>query len=128
MRNGRYKIQSLLALLLLAAPAFASAGGGFTVKNGITIATVALAVFALLGVVLQMVRGQNGGASKKPAYVPQNARFISLKKGHDLSIVGEIEGEEVEEAAVNTFAVQPPDIVGMSPIPKVLVEVGDTVK
>ncbi len=128
MRNGRYKIQSLLALLLLAAPAFASAGGGFTVKNGITIATVALAVFALLGIVLQVAAGKGGGASKKPAYVPANARFISLKKGHDLSILGAVESEEIEEAAVHTFAVQPPDIVGMSPIPKVLVEVGDTVK
>ncbi len=128
MRNGRYKIQSLLALCLLAAPAYAAAEGSFTVKNAITIATVALAVFALLGMVLQKMRGKAAGGSKKPAYVPQGAPFISLKKGHDLSIVGAIEGEEIAEGNARTFAVQPPDIVGMSPIPKVLVQVGDTVK
>ncbi len=136
MRSGIYEIGArrsrsvlvFLALLLLAMPVYA-ADGGFSVKNAITIVTVALAVPVVVGLVWQLVAGDKQlNVGKQPDYLPKGAPFIALKKGHDLSIVGGIESEEVQEVGVNTFAVQPPDIVGMSPIPKVLVEVGDTVK
>ncbi len=128
LRTWRSKLAGLLALWLLALPAYA-ADGGFSVKDTITLVTIALAVPVLLGLVWRFVaRGKPLMPAKRPDYLPQGATFIALKKGYDLPLLGAVEGEEVEEGEVHTFAVQPPDIVGMSPIPKVLVEVGDVVK
>ncbi len=128
-KAGFRRVLSLTALFFLAMPLYAAADGGVGVKQVITIATIALAVPAVLGLVWRVVaKGKSVLPVKRPAYLPQGAPFIALKKGYDLALLGGVESDEVEEAQVNTFAVQPPDIVGMSPIPKMLVEVGDVVK
>ena len=60
-----------------------------------------------------------------PAYV--KGRFVALKQGHNILLEGKANGPAVAGHA-NTYAVQPSNFRGMSPIPKVEVEVGDTVK
>lgn len=53
-------------------------------------------------------------------------RVIRLKKGHDILLEGKAEGTP-SAVKVKSFAVQPKNFVGMSPIPKVTVEVGQKV-
>lgn len=63
--------------------------------------------------------------SKAPAYV--KGRYVALKQGHNILLEGKATGKIVAGNA-KTFAVQPTNFRGMSPIPKVEVEVGNTVK
>ena len=63
--------------------------------------------------------------SKAPAYV--KGRYVALKQGHNILLEGKATGNIVAGNA-KTFAVQPTNFRGMSPIPKVEVEVGNTVK
>jgi Na+-transporting NADH:ubiquinone oxidoreductase subunit A len=75
---------------------------------------------------LAMMPGKNGFfQKKKPAYV--KGQYVALKQGHNILLEGEAKGP-VQAANVKTFAVQPQNFRGMSPIPKVEVEVGNTVK
>ncbi|MBI1225371.1 MAG: Na(+)-translocating NADH-quinone reductase subunit A [Bacteroidetes bacterium] len=60
-----------------------------------------------------------------PAYA--KGRYVALKKGHNILLEGKAEGPVIA-ANANTFALQPANFRGMSPIPKVEVEVGNTVK
>jgi Na+-transporting NADH:ubiquinone oxidoreductase subunit A len=62
----------------------------------------------------------------KPAYVGKSG-VKTLKGGHNLNLEGEASGP-VQDAAVSTFAVQPADFIGISPLPKLEVEVGAQVK
>ncbi len=55
-------------------------------------------------------------------------RTINLKKGYNLKIVGEPEQTLNTDVKVRTYAVKPTDFNGLSPIPKMLVQVGDEVK
>jgi len=50
-----------------------------------------------------------------------------LKQGHDIKLEG-VAAKTFSTAQASTFAVQPKNFIGMSPIPKVTVEVGDEVK
>ena len=54
--------------------------------------------------------------------------IIFLKKGFDIKLEGSADYHVDDNVSVSTFAVQPKNFIGMSPIPKVEVEVGDEVK
>ncbi|MDH4057652.1 MAG: Na(+)-translocating NADH-quinone reductase subunit A [Cyclobacteriaceae bacterium] len=54
-------------------------------------------------------------------------KFIRLKKGFDINLVGKVTPKVVTLDQPETFAVKPPDFQGIY-MPKVVVEVGDTVK
>jgi Na+-transporting NADH:ubiquinone oxidoreductase subunit A len=64
--------------------------------------------------------------SKLPAYL-KNERVIISKKGFDIPLEGKA-SNEILAGSVLRFAVNPTNFKGISPIPKVMVEVGDTVK
>jgi len=64
---------------------------------------------------------------KKPDYVNE-AGFVGLNKGHDILLEGDPEEEFYPKGGSKTFSIQPGNFIGMSPIPKVEVEVGDEVK
>ncbi|MEM9846695.1 MAG: Na(+)-translocating NADH-quinone reductase subunit A [Bacteroidota bacterium] len=49
-----------------------------------------------------------------------------LKKGHDILLEGKAT-DDIQTAKIKSFAVQPKNFIGMSPIPKVVVEVGERV-
>lgn len=55
------------------------------------------------------------------------SKFIKLKKGFDIRLVGKAEKKIAEVASPETFAVKPTDFVGLER-PKVVVNEGDTVK
>ncbi len=57
----------------------------------------------------------------------EGSKVKVLRQGHDIILAGAASGS-VKDANVRTFAVQPKNFIGMSPIPKVVVEVGDNVK
>ncbi|THH37560.1 Na(+)-translocating NADH-quinone reductase subunit A [Neolewinella litorea] len=63
---------------------------------------------------------------KKPEYL-EKAHVYTLTKGYDIPMAGEPR-EEIREPKVTRFALTPPDFFGLMPIPKMLVEEGDTVK
>ena len=50
-----------------------------------------------------------------------------LNKGHDIRLSGEAEVASPQFIFASTYAVQPPNFLGISPIPKVVVEIGDNV-
>jgi len=66
------------------------------------------------------------GAKAEGAKTTKNV--INLKKGLDINLEGSAAYDVEENAAVSTFAMQPKNFVGMTPIPKVEVVVGDEVK
>ena len=65
--------------------------------------------------------------TKAPAYV-DNQPLINLQKGYNLLLEGEAQLRLDDSVQVNTFALQPMDFNGMSPIPKVEVEPGQHIK
>lgn len=65
--------------------------------------------------------------SRKPSYVSEGS-FHALTKGHDINLAGGTQSDDIEKVQVTRFALKPTDFHGMSPIPKVEVEVGQEVK
>ena len=65
-------------------------------------------------------------SGKKPKFAGENS-FKKLSKGFDIKLTGEAP-LTVKENTASRFAICPTDFNGMSPIPKVVVEVGDIVK
>ncbi len=65
--------------------------------------------------------------SAKPDFVGQ-AGMHRLSKGHDIKLVGKAEPIIDESIKAKTFAVKPTNFRGLSPIPRMLVAVGDEVK
>ena len=63
---------------------------------------------------------------KLPSYL-KNERVIISKKGFDIALEGLASIEKLE-IPILRFAVNPTNFKGISPIPKVVVEIGDTVK
>lgn len=63
--------------------------------------------------------------AKRPKYA-DGGSFTALSKGYDIKLEGGASGP-VEKVEVSRFALQPADFNGMSPIPKVEVEVGSEV-
>lgn len=61
---------------------------------------------------------------KAPSYV--KGHFVKLTKGHDILLKGE-PANIVSQSVVTAYALQPANFVGMSPIPKLLVNEGDEV-
>ncbi len=75
-------------------------------------------IFPVLGEIAQ---------PKVPKYV-NGSPVTYLKRGHDILLDGFVESKEIKNAEVSTFAVQPPNFIGIAPIPKLEVEIGATVK
>jgi Na+-transporting NADH:ubiquinone oxidoreductase subunit A len=57
----------------------------------------------------------------------KKAPYINLKQGFDIKIEG-TPALEIKSYTATTYVVNPKDFMGLSPIPKVLVETGDEVK
>ncbi len=62
---------------------------------------------------------------RPPSYVDSD--LVRLKKGHNIKLNGHIASDDIRDIQIATFAIQPPNFVGISPIPKLTVEVGDEV-
>lgn len=55
------------------------------------------------------------------------AEVIQIRKGHTIKLKG-ASAHQIDDAHVNSVAVQPTNVYGIAPIPKLEVAVGDTVK
>lgn len=148
MRSKINRFFLLFLFLNFASVATAQSSGGGS--NYLLTALAAIAVFIILGAVIMVsdnllkIEAKESGADKSganysifprfseifgesaPSYVDGPVTF--LKKGHDILLEGEAAHSTIDGSNVTTFAVQPPNFVGISPIPKVVVAVGDEVK
>ncbi len=104
---------------------------------------LAVAILVFLGIVVQVsdnilaIGARQIGAENTPSrgifpkrlpkYVDSD-KAISLQKGYNILLEGNAENSLDEKVAASTFAIQPPNFVGISPIPKLMVEIGDEVK
>ncbi len=150
MKNGITKLTFLTLFLTIAFSASAQSSAGDP-SNYFMIAMALIAAVILLGVVLQVadnmmrIEAKETGADKsganysifpnfgdmfspkKPSFVG-NAPYFHLNRGFDIPVEGVPHPEIEDTPRGNTFAIQPPNFIGMSPIPKVEVAVGDEVK
>ncbi len=150
MKSGITKLLFLVFFLTIAlsASAQSSAGGS---SNVLFVSLAVIAGIIFLGVILQVadnlmrIEAKETGADKsgnnysifpqfsemfspdKPSFIGDGT-YTVLKKGHDILLEGEAAKSLDAEIKGNTFAIQPPNFVGMSPIPKVIPAIGDEVK
>ena len=77
---------------------------------------------------LTLIPGAKHLFGKKAAAYTAGTPLVTLTKGHDILLEGKAEPTVVPATGVTRYAVQPPNFMGLQPIPKLTVEVGDTVK
>ncbi len=149
MKNGILKFTFLTFFLTLASSISAQGAIGsgsslttytiFAITTLIVMGAVLFGVDSLLGVE-EKKRGIKNKVShaalpslsslfnsKAPAHL-KGKPVTMLTKGHDIKLQGEATIVENAPTKAKTFAVKPTNFVGMSPIPKVTVAVGDEVK
>lgn len=150
MRTGFTKFSLLTTFLFLSNFAIAQSvesPGSNALMTTILIVVALIAVFMVVQVADNMIRleAQKSGldskkenlsvfpkfselfAIKKPTYVGEG-NMHALSKGFDIKLEGGAVSGQVGSANVSTFAVQPPNFRGISPIPKMVVAIGDNVK
>jgi len=144
------KINRFILLFLFLNFAFSASAQSSGGSNYLFTALAAIAVLIILGAVIMVadnlmkIEARDSGAdqngenysifpkwneiigSSAPDFVDGKVHF--LKKGHDILLEGEAAKTTIAGSNATTFAVQPQNFVGMSPIPKVVVVVGDEVK
>jgi Na+-transporting NADH:ubiquinone oxidoreductase subunit A len=148
MKSRLIQLSLIAGFLLSSFPLMAQDGASG--QSYLVYIMLAVAIIIFLGLIIQVsdnllaIEARNMGAEKKssvglfprpgelfpkklPKYVDGN-KAIPLHKGYNILLEGSAENVLDEEVHTTTFAVQPPNFVGMSPIPKLMVEVGDEVK
>jgi Na+-transporting NADH:ubiquinone oxidoreductase subunit A len=150
MKSRLIQLSLIAGFLLSSFPLMAQDGASG--QSYLVYIMLAVAIIIFLGLIIQVsdnllaIEARNMGAEKKssvglfprpgelfpkklPKYVDGD-KAIPLHTG-DTTFLLEGTAENVldeEVHSVTTFAMQPPNFVGMSPIPKLMVEVGDEVK
>lgn len=66
-------------------------------------------------------------APSKPDYL-EDQPLVTLRRGYDIPLEGAPTGEVTNATGITRYAISPVDFIGLQPIPKVVVEVGDSVK
>ena len=149
MRKGSTRLLLIISLLFLQQLAHAQSTEG-SGSNTLTLTLLAIVVLIAFFVIIQVsdnllrFQAKKSGAGnegtnvsifpgigelfkpKAPPYA--NGSVVALKKGFDIKLEGAAVGSVDESVKALTFAVQPPNYRGVSPIPKVTIEVGNTVK
>lgn len=115
MRN---RIALTFLTFLLTAEVLLAQGTEEGSANGFMNLIMALAILVLFIVIVRFL-------DKSPE---AKGETIRLKQGHDILLKGEADAKIEEASQVNSFAITVPDFLGISPIPKILVNVGDKVK
>lgn len=141
-----YRLVTLLCLMTACVTDVAAQGSG---NSGYLLyALLVVAAILLIGVIFQVADsllraeahkhnihsegldfwGSVSGlfAPALPAHLRDEDVYL-LKKGHDIKLEGEPKREIGDAVQVTRYALQPPNFTGMSPIPKVLFEPGETV-
>ena len=148
MKNVLYKLTFTFGLLTISTFSFGQTG----VASGLGIAgIIGIAVLLILGVIVLVSdnliaieakqsnvntrdvnlsifpRGNEIFRPKLPAHVDPSRTSV-LRQGFDIKLAGSAEERIADNVHVSTYAVQPKNYLGVQPIPKMLVEVGDNVK
>ncbi|MFZ1705735.1 MAG: Na(+)-translocating NADH-quinone reductase subunit A [Saprospiraceae bacterium] len=142
--------QSIIAVLLILPSSqlfsqSSSSSGNTLLLTGLVIVSVILILWALLTLANNLMRieaakhgldtmksnfsvfpGKSDLFKGNPKFT-DGFPFVKLKKGFDITLDGE-PTKSLDSPKVNRFAIQPTDFLGMSPIPKVTVEIGQNVK
>ena len=150
MNRPIFRVCLSLGFVVLYQSAFAQ-NGLFNTDNVWSVAGIGVVMLLVLGVILQVadnllvIEGKQTGAdrsganfsifpswseitrSKLPSYVPRERTKV-LDAGYDIPLKGRPTDVVSNSPSVNTYSISPKDFTPMSPIPKVLVEVGDSVK
>lgn len=148
MKIVKCRFAAVLSLLFLSQFSFAQSGGN---NNYLLISLIAVGAVLLIFAVLSLadnliqIEGKKAGIDSKkkdlgiypkisnlfkkraPGYVEDGAGFYAFSKGHDLKLAGAPKGE-VSQMHTSRYALKPTDFNGISPIPKIVVEVGSEVK
>ncbi len=147
LRNTSIKIIIALSFLFLAEVASAQSFGSGNLNTILMWVVAILILLALLfvGDSLLKLEARNVGADKNgenysilpdfkeilgvklPGFVP-NKNVHALSKGHDLNLEGKAAPYIDKDLKSATFAIKPTDFNGIAPIPKMMVQVGDTVR
>jgi Na+-transporting NADH:ubiquinone oxidoreductase subunit A len=151
LKNGITKPAFLIFFLTIALSLKAQTSGAGASSNYFIVSLIVVAALILIAVILMVsdnlmrIEAKQLGVDDKGAnyslfpkvgeiFKPKTPKYIAgeavffLKKGHDILLEGEPEKTIDEGIQAKTFALQPPNFIGMSPIPKVMVEKGDEVK
>lgn len=151
MKNQIFKVLSTMTILLAAMPLMAQ-GAGSTGSTLVITLIAAVVLLLVLGVVVRVadsllaIEAKQSGIDEKgvnftvlpsltellgtgrKVEVAGNHQAHVAQRGFDLLLKGEAAGAVKEASAVTRFAVQPPNFIGIKPIPKMLVEEGQVVK
>lgn len=140
-------LAALLLLIFFSTQSQAAAGMGNMLFYGLAALAMILFFYLIVSVAdnLMVIEGRQSGADKSganfslypklheifgkalPGYLKDETVY-SLKKGHDIPLEGKA-AEKISTAdGVTRYAVQPTNFLGLKPIPKITVEVGDSVK
>lgn len=148
MRSRVYQLILLAGFLLPSFPLMAqteTSGQSYLVYI-----LLAIAIIIFLGLIVQVsdnllaIEARQLGADKRsnvgifprlselfPRRLPKHVdgnKTVVLQKGYNILLEGAAENVLDGETKATTFAIQPPNFVGISPIPKLMVSVGDEVK
>ncbi len=145
--NKTIKTAALISFLFLAEVASAQSLGSGNLSTMLMWLVAILILLALLfvGDSLLKLEAKNVGADKngenysilpnfKEIFRPKVPDFVpsenlhTLSKGYDLKLEGKASSIIDVHNTATTFAVKPPDFRGIAPIPKMLVQIGDSVK
>jgi Na+-transporting NADH:ubiquinone oxidoreductase subunit A len=151
MKNQIFKVLSTMAILLAGMPLMAQ-GAGSTGSTLVITLIAAVVLLLVLGVVVRVADSLLAIEAKQSGIDDKGVNFTVLpslsellgtgqkvdvagnlpvhvaQKGFDLLLKGEATGPVKEATSATRFAVQPPNFIGIKPIPKMLVEEGQTVK
>ena len=148
MKIVKCRFIAVLSLLFLSQFSFAQSSGN---SNYLLISLIAVGVVLLVFAVLSLadnliqIEGKKAGIDPKktnlgiypkisefftrkaPKYVETGAGFYAFNKGHNVKLAGSPKGE-IKSIHASRYALKPTDFNGISPIPKIVVEVGSEVK
>lgn len=150
MKSGITKFGLSVLFLSVSFTLSAQSGSGSS-SNYLLVGIAVVAALIILGVVLQVadnlmrIEARQSGADKSGAnysLFPQMGEIFKpslpdyttghsvnvLTKGHDILLQGAANGTVDTNPGVTTYAIKPQEFIGISPIPKMVVAVGDTVK
>jgi len=149
MKNGITRIAFTAALLLsgnlLMAQSETSGSSYFTYGLMAIVAFIIFAVVIQVSDNLMAIEAKQSGADKSGAnfsifpkwneiFKPKMPKYAAgkdvtlLSAGHDILLEGAPEDSAIHAGSATHYAVNPKNFLGLSPIPKVEVEVGDKVK
>jgi len=148
MKIVKCRFAAVLSLLFLSQFSFAQSSDN---TNYLLISLIAIGVVLVVWAVISLadnliqIEGKKAGidpkktnlgiypkissifSKKAPSYIESGAGFYAFTKGHNVKLAGSPKGD-IKSMHTSRYALKPTDFNGISPIPKILVEVGAEVK